>query len=111
MKKLLLLTFLLSLTLGLLKAQSIYELSFTFPQANNPIFYKALLIDYNSGKAKLRLRFTSPAGKDILADVDVTEEDPGNNASCFNSDRIYYKLQKASYIESPDPAVNLPGYI
>ena len=111
MKKILLFTFFLSLTLSLLQAQTVYELSFTYPQANSSILYKALFLDYNNGKAKLRLRFTSPAGKDILADVDVTEEDPGNNASCFNTDRIYYKLQKPGYIESQDPAVNLPGYL
>ena len=110
MKKILLLTFFLSLTVSLVQAQSIYELSFTFPQANS-ILYKALFLDYNNGKANLRLRFTSPAGKNILADVDVIEEDPGNNASCFNSDRIYYKLQKVSYIESQDPGVTLPGYV
>jgi hypothetical protein len=57
MKKILALIFSISLTTAVSKAQSVYELSFTFPAANTTVAYKACYVDAADGKAKVRLNF------------------------------------------------------
>ena len=112
MKKLLVFTFSLFFIALSLHAQTVYELSFSFPQTNEPIAYKACYIDAEDDTGKIRLRFISPKGPDsILVDMDVIQEYPDIKSDCFVSDRIYYKLQNAKYIESKDPAVSLPKYL
>ena len=112
MKKILGFTFSLFFTVVSLHAQTVYELSFSFPLTNESIAYKACYVDVDDGKGKLRLRFISPKGPDsILVDMDVIQEYPDIKSDCFNSDRIYYKLQNAKYIESKDPGVSLPQYL
>ena len=111
MKKMLVLIFSFLLNGIALHAQAVYELAFTFPLTNDAIAYKACFIDADDGKGKLRLLFTPPAGKDsILVDMDVIEEIPDISSSCFNSGRIYYRLQNAKYIECKDPGIILPRY-
>jgi Caspase domain len=41
----------------------------------------------------------------------VKEEFAENNGNCKNGDRLYYKLQNPSFIESNNPNVPFPGYI
>ena len=111
MKKMLVLIFSFLLSGIALHAQAVYELAFTFPLTNDAIAYKACFIDADDGKGKLRLLFTPPAGKEsILVDMDVIEELPDISSSCFNSGRIYYRLQNAKYIECKDPGIILPRY-
>lgn len=111
MKKTIVVLFFLSITSGVMQAQSIYELSFSYPHADILVSYKALLLDYNNGKANLRLKYTSPAGKNVLADFTLSEEKRSDNAACLNSERVYFKLDKPTYIESTNPATVLPGYL
>jgi hypothetical protein len=112
MKKILALIFSISLTTAVSKAQSVYELSFTFPAANTTVAYKACYVDAADGKAKVRLKFTAPeGGESILAELDAVEEFPDIKTGCINSDRVYYKLQNPKYIESKDPGILLPKYL
>ena len=112
MKKILYIIFILFTANISLYAQTIYEVSFTLTGINNLIDYKAFFIDYNDGKAKLRLRFISPAGGDsVLADIDFIEENTEGVLNCQTNERIYYKLRTAKYIESKDPGINLPQYV
>ncbi len=112
MKKTLPILFSFLLTGSSLFAQAVYELSFAFPNAPNMIAYKACLIDAADGHGKLRLRFISPVSNDsLLVDLEVNEELPDIKSSCFNSDRVYYKLLNAKYIECNDPGIILPGYL
>ncbi len=93
------------------KAQSVYDLSFTFSAGNNTVTYKACYVDAADGKGKVRLRFTAPNSSDsILAEMDAVEELPDINSTCFNKNRAYYKLQNPKYIESKDPGIMLPKY-
>ena len=93
------------------KAQSVYELSFTYPAGNTSIEYKACFVDAADGKGKVRLRFAAPGIPDsILAELDAVEELPDLNAGCINSGRVYYKLQNPKYIESKDPGITFPKY-
>ena len=111
MTKIFALIFFFSITFLSAQSQSVYELSFTFPNNTGSINYKACFIDNNNDSAKLRLKFAAPVGRDsILADFDVVAQYVDNNSNCFNGDRIYYKLQKPKYIESKDPGVKLPGF-
>jgi len=111
MKKILASVFSFFLIVATSDAQSVYELAFTFPDANTAIEYKACYVDAADGKGKVRLRFTAPNGLDsILAELDAVEESPDINAACINPDRIYFKLQNPKYIESKDPGIILPKY-
>ncbi len=93
-------------------AQSVYELSFTYPDNNNLITYKAFFIDYNDGKGQARLRFTAPNSNDsVLVDLDVAEEISESNQVCNSDERIYYKLKNPKFIESKNPDITLPAYL
>ncbi len=95
-----------------LQAQTVYELSFSLSNTTDTIACKAFFIDNNDGSGKLRLRFIAPAGKDsILAELDVTEENPEAVEACFKNDRIFYKLARVNYIDSKDPGIPLPGFL
>jgi len=112
MKRIIALLLVLYMPLQALYAQTIYELSFTLQHTTDAISCKAFFVDNNDGKGKLRLRYISPAGKDsILAELDVSEENPDAVASCFNNERIYYKLARVNYIDSKDPGIPLPGFL
>lgn len=112
MKKTPVIFFLLSLNVAALHAQSVYELAFTFPAAGNAVAYKACFVDAADGKAKLRLKFTEPAGSDsLLAELDAVEELPDIKTGCINNDRIYYKLENPKYIQSKDPGIIFPQYL
>ena len=111
MKKILSSFFLFFLIAFTPKAQSVYELSFTFPAGNSTVEYKGCYVDAADGKAKLRLWFMAPGSTDsILTELDAAEELPDMNSGCINTDRIYYKLKNPRYIESKDPGIVLPGY-
>ncbi len=112
MKKLLTLTFLFFLIVAEAKAQSVYELSFTFPAANTTVDFKACYVDAADGKAKVRLRFTAPGKPDslLLAELDAVEEFPDINTGCINSNRVYYILKNLKFIEGRDPGIILPKY-
>lgn len=111
MKKILSSFFLFFLIAVTPKAQSVYELSFTFPAANSTVEYKGCYVDAADGKAKLRLWFMAPGSTDsILTELEAAEELPDMNSGCINTDRIYYKLKNPRYIESKDPGIVLPGY-
>lgn len=111
MKKILSSFFLFFLIAVTPKAQSVYELSFTFPAGNSTVEYKGCYVDAADGKAKLRLWFMAPGSTDsILTELDAAEELPDMNSGCINTDRIYYKLKNPRYIESKDPGIVLPGY-
>ncbi len=112
MKKLLPVIFFLSATCLSATAQSVYELSFTYPSNNNLITYRAFFIDYNNGKGQARFKFTAPNSIDsILVDFAVTEEVSEITPVCNGSERIYYKLQNPRFIESVDPGISIPNYI
>jgi len=111
MKKILSSFFLFFLIAVTSEAQSVYELSFTFPAGNSTVEYKGCYVDAADGKAKLRLWFMAPGSTDsILTELDAAEELPDMNSGCINTDRIYYKLKNPRYIESKDPGIVLPGY-
>ncbi len=111
MKKILSSFFLFFLIAVTSEAQSVYELSFTFPAGNSTVEYKGCYVDAADGKAKLRLWFMAPGSTDsILTELDAAEELPDMNFGCINTDRIYYKLKNPRYIESKDPGIVLPGY-
>lgn len=110
MKKILVVIFSLLVTVISLRAQTIYEFSFTWLNNQTAIGYKAFFIDNNDGTGKVRLKFTATPDT-VLADFDVKEEIIENNAGCNNGDRIYYKLQNPKFIESKNSGVNLPGYL
>ncbi len=94
-------------------AQSVYELSFTYPSNNSPVPYKALFIDYNNGKGQTRLKFTAPNSTDsLLVNFDVTEEISEMPPLCNSDERIYYKLQNPKYIpDTTNPGISFPAYI
>ena len=93
-------------------AQSVYELSFTYPSNNNSIAYKAFFIDYNNGKGQARLKFTAPNSLDsVLVDFNVTEEISEMPPICNSNERIYYKLQNPKFITGTGPGISLPAYI
>lgn len=111
MKKILSSFFLFFLIAVTSEAQSVYELSFTFPAGNSTVEYKGCYVDAADGKAKLRLWFMAPGSTDsILTELEAAEELPDMNSGCINTDRIYYKLKNPRYIESKDPGIVLPGY-
>lgn len=93
-------------------AQSVYELSFTYPSNNNPVAYKALFIDYNNGKGQARFKFTAPNSRDsLLVNFDVKEEVSDIPPLCNSDERIYYKLQNPKFITGSDSAIRFPAYI
>ncbi|MFZ1453192.1 MAG: caspase family protein [Ferruginibacter sp.] len=111
MKKLQAFIFSFFLMVTVARSQSVYELSFTFPEAANAVTFKACYTDAADGKGKLRLRFAAPGIPDsILAELDAVEELPDLNSGCINSNRVYYKLQNPNYIESKDPGIIFPKY-
>lgn len=111
MKKILLYLFSFFLIAATSRAQSVYELSFSFPAANATVNYKACYVDASDGKAKVRLKFTVPGSADsILVELDALEESPDINSACINTERSYYKLLNPKYIESRNPGIMLPGY-
>jgi hypothetical protein len=92
-------------------AQSVYELSFTYPDKGNIIAFKAFFLDYNDGKGQARLRFIAPNSNDtMLVDMDVAEEIPEKDPGCNYGERIYYKLQNPKFIESKKVEISLPPY-
>lgn len=92
--------------------QSIYELSFPYPDNNNVIAYKALFIDYTNGKGQARLRFKAINSNDsLLVDFDVAEENAEAVAACNTGERMYYKLQNPKFIEGAKQDINFPAYI
>lgn len=112
MKKFLPVMLFLSATCLSATAQSVYELSFTYPSNNNPVACKALFIDYNNGKGQARFKFTAPNSSDsLLVNFDVKEEVSDIPPLCNSDERIYYKLQNPKFIESTDPVISLPAYI
>jgi hypothetical protein len=112
MKKILSLIFPLLLTVISLRAQTIYEFAFSYPNSQVPVAYKAFFIDNNDGTGKVRLKFSTSTPADIvLADFDVKEEYVENNSTCNNGDRIYYKLENPKFIESKDPGNSFPSYL
>ncbi len=111
MKKIAILLLVFCVPASGLLAQTIYELSFALSNKTDTIPCKAFFIDNNDGKGKLRLQFIAPPGDSILAEFDVTEENPEAVAACFNNERIYYKLAAVNYIDSKDPGIPLPAFI
>lgn len=109
MKKILLVIFPLLVAVISLHAQTVYQFSFTYAGNQTHNIYNAFFIDNNDGTGKVRLKFVA-AGDTILVNFDVKEEFAENNGSCKNGDRIYYKLQKPTFVESKDPGSALPGY-
>jgi len=94
------------------KAQSVYELSFTYPSNNKSVAYKAFFIDYNNGKGQARLKFTLPNSSDsLLVNFDVTEEVSDIPPLCNSDERIYYKLQNPKFITGSDSTISFPAYI
>jgi len=110
MKKIVLVIFPLLVTVISLRAQTVYEFTFSYGARQTPADYKAFFIDNNDGTGKVRLKFVA-ANDTVLADFDVKEEYAENNGSCKNGDRLYYKLQNPKFIESKDPGFALPGYL
>lgn len=110
MKKILALIFPLLVTVICLHAQTVYEFSFTYLNNQTAVGYKAFFIDNNDGTGKVRLKFVA-AVDTVLADYDVKEEIAEANASCGNTDRIYYRLQNPKFIESKNTGVDMPGYV
>jgi hypothetical protein len=94
-----------------LHAQSVYQVAFTFPNANDSILYKAIFVNYDNGKGIMRIKFVSQPGNDsMLVEMDATEEFKEENANCDKNDRIYYKLQNAKYIDGNNRNTQLPQY-
>ena len=92
--------------------QSIYELSFPYPDNNNVIAYKALFINYNNDKGQARLMFKAINSNDsLLVDFDVAEENAEAVAACNTGERMYYKLQNPKFIEGANQNINFPAYI
>jgi hypothetical protein len=112
MKKILPLILFLSATCLSATAQSVYELSFSYPSNNNLIAYKAFFIDYNNGKGQARLRFNTPNSPDsVLVDFNVTEDVSEMPPLCNSNERMYYKLQNPKFITSTGPGISFPAYI
>lgn len=110
MKKILLLIFQLLVAVISLRAQTVYQFSFTYAGNQTPNIFNTFFIDNNDGTGKVRLKFVA-AGDTVLADFDVKEEFAENNGGCRNGDRLYYKLQNPKFIESQNPGTALPGYL
>lgn len=108
MKKMFAVILPLFFTVSAANAQTVYEFSFVYPA--NQVFYNAFFIDNNDGTGKLRLKFIV-AENTILASFEVKEEFSENNGLCKNGDRLYFRLQNPTYIESKDPGIVLPSYL
>lgn len=109
MKKKLILTATLFIIVSILHAQTIFEFSFQYPATTSGINYKLLFIDNNDGTGKVRLKFTTADFTDtVIADYNVKEQVVENTSVCNLGDRLYYKLQNPSFIDSKNPGVNLP---
>jgi hypothetical protein len=95
-----------------IRAQTVYEFSFTHLNNSITTDYRAFFIDNNNGTGKMRLKFAKSAGVDsVLVDYDVKEEFYESKPGCQTGNLLYYRMQNPKFIESINPGVILPGFL
>ncbi|MBK8494789.1 MAG: caspase family protein [Chitinophagaceae bacterium] len=94
-----------------LHAQSLYQVSFTYPAANDSNAFTAFLVNYDDGKGLVRLKYrASPANENTLVEMEFIEEYADITSSCYQDDLVFYKLQKPKYIDGNETGSRLPDY-
>jgi hypothetical protein len=109
MKKLLIIAALCMATGTMLHAQSVYQVTFAFPNAGDSNIYNAIFVKHDNGKGIMRIKFRSPASDSSLVELEATEDFKEDNSNC-DKDRLFYKLQNVRYIDGADRNTRFPQY-
>ncbi|HQW93157.1 MAG TPA: caspase family protein [Ferruginibacter sp.] len=86
-----------------LRSQTLYQVSFVYPAANDSNAYNAFLVNYDDGKGLVRLKYTaSPGDQNMLVEMELTEEYADITSGCYNADLVFYKAGKPKYIDGTE---------
>lgn len=107
---------LLHLVIGiqqLVISQSVYHFQYKYSSINDPVTYHSILIAYEYGGGLLRVRYTEPnTKKDVLAEMDIEQEDLFIEPGKPDSNKIVYKGSNLRYVYGSSSACfNIPSFI